>query len=116
MKVKIIQEGWYRVKIVEVTTKPSGVREGKNIIVVKMEMPRGSLVYNYIAEDMPYLAIPLLKACRIRLFRHKETCVDFKKLVGRELEVFVKPEAYKGHEFYRVQEVRKLGKRGGKIK
>jgi len=116
MKVKIIQEGWYRVKIVEVTTKPSKVREGINIITVKMEMPRGSFVYKYIAWDLPSLAIPLLKTCRVRLFKHKETYVDLKKLVERELEVFVKPEAYKGHESYRVQEVRKLEKRGGKIK
>jgi hypothetical protein len=106
LKSKILEPGWYKVKITNATSKPAST-DGSIVYTLEMvvtsgpkqkdgAMPAGLKLFRTYSEKAPGFAVKLFQALGAKIDPEKGAEVDFASTVGRELGAYVKNDLYKG--------------------
>lgn len=106
LKSKILEPGWYKVKINDVAVKEAKT-DGSTVYNLEMTViggpsqkdgvsPVGIKVFRTYSEKAPGFAVKLFQALGAKIDPEKGAEVDFAGTVGRELGAYIKNDLYKG--------------------
>lgn len=110
LRSKILEPGWYKARIKDITQETASDGESTNTIVdfvVVEGQFKDTPLKRWFSEKAPGFIVPFLTACGANVGENGGT-FDLERSKGREIYIYVKNEMYQNKPTNKVEDFRSL--------